>query len=204
MKTKRKIHARDPILEAYMAEIFKIPLLHAEEERDLLARARTGDRDATNSIVSANLRFVVALSWKYRKRGLPLPDLINEGNLALFRAVEGFEPRENLRFMSYAVWWIRQGILSALARQAGSITYPPNRVYQVIRMRHIENRLTQRLGRAPAWDEIDAELGGGLADHGRLFRDIGRHELFPRILGTIPGYRQADAFRRRGWSRSIG
>ncbi len=161
MRPKRLAELRDPILAAYMGEILEIPLLTVGEERDLLAKARNGDRDATNAIVSANLRFVVAVSWNFRNRGLPLPDLINEGNLALFRALECFEPRQEIRFMSYAVWWIRQGILSALARQAGSISFPPDRLHKAILLRRIENRLAQRLGRSPDRDEVVSEMGGG-------------------------------------------
>lgn len=103
-----------PILAAYMAEIVKIPAVTAGEERNLLEKAKEGNRDAMNILVSSHLRFVVAVSWNYRQRGVPLPDLINEGNLALFRAAEHFDLGNPVRCISYAVWWIRQGMMEAL------------------------------------------------------------------------------------------
>jgi len=150
---------RDPILASYMAEILKIPLIAVEEERRLLKEVKEGNNDALNTLVSSHLRFVVAVCWNYRHKGLPLPDLINEGNLALFRAAEHFDLGNPVRFMSYAVWWIRQGVMDALARQAGSITFPPARMHKAIRYRRIEAILTQKLGRLPTWEEVASKSG---------------------------------------------
>jgi RNA polymerase primary sigma factor len=142
-----------------MAEVRRIPTLALAEERMLLSRVRIGDRAAMNALVSGNLRFVVAVSWKYRNRGLDLPDLINEGNLGLFRAADHFESGNELRFISYAVWWIRQGILTALARQPGCISIPPERMSKAIRYRYTENKLTQKLGRPPREEEMSEAMG---------------------------------------------
>lgn len=103
-------------LNLYLRDIGKTPILGREEELDLVTRARAGDRRALNALVRANLRFVVSVALAYRNRGLPLGDLVNEGNIGLLRAVDRFDPAQGVKFISYAVWWIRQGILAALGR----------------------------------------------------------------------------------------
>ncbi len=153
---------RDPILASYIAEIVKIPPLTIEVERDLMRKVKDGNEQARNSLVSSHLKFVVAVCWNYRHRGLPLPDLINEGNLALFNAAAHFDPSSPVRFMSYAVWWIRQGALDALARQAGSISFPPDRMHKAIRYRRAEAKLAQKLGRHPTPEEIAPLTGASV------------------------------------------
>lgn len=157
--SRDSIEMRHPIFASYMAEILKIPLLTAEAERDLLRMVKEGDKDALDNLVSSHLRFVVSVCWKYRQRGLPLLDLINEGNLALYNAAEHFDLGSPVRFMSYAVWWIRQGVLDALARQAGAISFPPDRMHKVVRYRRLEAVLTQKLGRQPTPDEMARKSG---------------------------------------------
>jgi RNA polymerase primary sigma factor len=143
-----------------MAEASKIPVLKPGDEKALLAKAKAGDKEAAHAVVAGNIRFVVAVCWNYRNRGLPLPDLISEGNLALYQAIEHFDHSE-VRFISYAVWWVRQAVLSALARQSGSVSFPPDRMYKALRLRRVENTLTQRLGRLPTPEEIGAMIGAG-------------------------------------------
>jgi RNA polymerase primary sigma factor len=159
-KSRRSRNTEETLVNTYMAEVAKIPMISAEEERKLLARVKAGDRVALNSLVSSNLRFVVAVCWNYRNRGVPMPDLINEGNLALFHAAEQFNPVNNVRFMSYAVWWLRQAILSAIARQGGTISLPPDRIRKTVRFRRAAMRLAQKLGREPYPDELETALGG--------------------------------------------
>lgn len=149
----------DPILDAYFREVDRIPTLSQQEENDLMAEVKKGDRHAINTLVSGNLKFAIAVCWKYRNCGLPMGDLINEANLGLFRAAEHFAPTKGIRFLSYAVWWIRSGILTAIARQPGAISFPPARMALASRMRRVENALTQRLGRRPRSEEMSAALG---------------------------------------------
>ncbi|MEO6098609.1 MAG: RNA polymerase sigma factor RpoD/SigA [Fibrobacteria bacterium] len=167
--SRRRTAIRDPLLAAYMADVQRFPVLSRAEERGLLAEVKTGNRKAVNALVTANLKFVVAVCWGYRNRGLPLPDLINEGNLGLFRAAEKFELANGLRFISYAVWFIRQGILTALARQPGSISIPPDRLYKALHFRRVENSLTQKLGHPPGSEEMEVALG----ETGKVTRSLG-------------------------------
>lgn len=150
-------------ISLYMREVGKTPLLDREEETVLLERAQAGDRQALNGLVEANLRFVVSICLGYRNRGVPLGDLINEGNLGLIRAVERFRPGHGVKFISYAVWWVRQAILLALPRQSGPITLSPSWSLDRSRIRRAENRLLQRHGRPPTPEELASETGMSLA-----------------------------------------
>jgi RNA polymerase primary sigma factor len=146
-------------ISLYMKEVGKNPILDPEQEGYLLERAQAGDRQALNVLVESNLRFVVSICLGYRNRGVPLGDLINEGNLGLIRAVDRYRPGNGAKFLSYAVWWIRQAILLALPRQSGSITLSPSWSLDRSRIRRAENRLLQRLGHAPTAEEVAAETG---------------------------------------------
>lgn len=124
----------DPLL-AYFRDIKDSHKLTWNEEKDLAARIRQGDRRAVNELVNANLKFVVAVCRQYENRGLPLIDLINEGNLGLIRAAERFDEKQDCRFISYAVWWIRQSIQKALFEQVGAVRVPPNKLAMVNRFK---------------------------------------------------------------------
>ncbi|HEV8586174.1 MAG TPA: sigma-70 family RNA polymerase sigma factor [Methylomirabilota bacterium] len=146
-------------LGVYLGEIKRIPLLTREEEHALARRVRTGDEAAKQRMVEANLRLVVQIARRYLNRGLPLPDLIEEGNLGLLRAVEKFEPDRGTRFSTYATWWIRQAVTRALANQARTIRLPVHVELVLARYIREQRRLTQELGRAPTLEEMAAALG---------------------------------------------
>jgi RNA polymerase primary sigma factor len=146
-------------LGVYLGEIARIPLLSREEEHALARRVRAGDEAAKQRMVEANLRLVVQIARRYRNRGLPLPDLIEEGNLGLLRAVEKFDPDRGTRFSTYATWWIRQAVVRALANQARTIRLPVHVELLLARYIREQRRLTQKLGRAPSSVELAAALG---------------------------------------------
>ena len=146
-------------LAVYLKEIAGIPLLTREEEGELARRVQAGDEGAKQRLIEANLRLVVQVARRYLNRGLPLPDLIEEGNLGLIRAVEKFDPARGTRFSTYGVWWIRQAIVRALANQARTIRLPVHVEMLLARARREEKRLTQELGRVPTIDEVAKALG---------------------------------------------
>ena len=146
-------------LSVYLAEISRIPLLPREEEKVLSVRVRAGDAQAKQRMVEANLRLVVQIARRYLNRGLPLPDLIEEGNLGLIRAVEKFDPDRGTRFSTYATWWIRQAVVRALANQARTIRLPVHVEMLLARYMREHRRLTQVLGRPPGTAELAAALG---------------------------------------------
>jgi len=141
-------------LSVYLKEISAIPLLTREQEADLARRARGGDESAKAQLIESNLRLVVQVARRYLNRGLPLPDLIEEGNLGLLRAVDKFDPERGLRFSTYGVWWIRQAIVRALANQARTIRIPVHVGLLLARYQREHQRLLQELGRMPTTDEM--------------------------------------------------
>ena len=145
-------------LGVYLSEIARIPLLTPEEEQALGRRVRTGDEAAKQRMIEANLRLVVQIARRYLNRGLPLPDLIEEGNLGLLRAVEKFEPDRGTRFSTYATWWIRHAVTRALANQARTIRLPVHVELLLTRYAREQRRLTQALGRPPTTDEMAKAL----------------------------------------------
>lgn len=124
------------ILSIYLKEINRIPLLSAEEETELAVKARAGDKLAKQKIVNANLRFVVSIAKKYQKKGIELEDLISEGNIGLLTAIEKFDVNKGYRFISYAVWWIRQSIMKAICEKSRSIRLPLNRANELVQIEH--------------------------------------------------------------------
>jgi len=141
-------------LGVYLKEISQIKLLSREEEAELARRARAGDERAKSQLIEANLRLVVLIARRYLNRGLPLPDLIEEGNIGLLRAVEKFDPERGLRFSTYGTWWIRQAIVRALANQARMIRLPVHVGLLLARYQREQQRLMQELGRAPTVEEM--------------------------------------------------
>ena len=146
-------------LGVYLGELARIPLLSREEEQSLARRVRAGDEAAKQRMVEANLRLVVQIARRYRNRGLPLPDLIEEGNLGLLRAVEKFDPDRGTRFSTYGTWWIRQAIVRALANQARTIRLPVHIELLLARYMREQRRLTQTLARTPTTAELASALG---------------------------------------------
>ena len=145
-------------LAVYFGEIARIPLLSREEEVALARRVRTGEEAAKARLIEANLRLVVQVARRYLNRGLPLPDLIEEGNIGLMRAVEKFDPDRGTRFSTYAVWWIRQAVVRALANQARTIRLPVHVGLLLARYAKEQERLTQALGRRPSHEELAGAL----------------------------------------------
>ena len=145
-------------LALYLKEIGKNRSLTVEEEAKLAVKIRKGDRRALETLVKANLRFVVSVARNYQNQGLPLSDLINEGNLGLIRAARRFDEKKNFKFISYAVWWIRQAILQALAEQSRIIKLPLNRVGTIHKIGKMQSKLEQKFRRLPNVEELAAEL----------------------------------------------
>lgn len=145
-------------LEKYLDEISRIPLLTSEQEVELARRVESGDREALHNLVQGNLRFVVKIARGYAGQGLPLIDMINEGNLGLIKAATRFDVTRGFRFISYAVWWVRQSILQALAEQARIVRLPLNRVGLINRVNKIIRDLEQEYNREPTTHEISNML----------------------------------------------
>lgn len=145
-------------LSLYLKEIGKHRLLSPEEERELATRARRGDESARKELIMANLRLVVNLAKKYANRGVPILDLIEEGNIGLIKAVEKFSPDRNCRFSTYAVWWIRQAITRAILYQGNLVRLPVHKAENVNKCREVYYELQQELGRKPTTHELAARL----------------------------------------------
>ncbi|MBI2638960.1 RNA polymerase sigma factor RpoD [Candidatus Peregrinibacteria bacterium] len=145
-------------IRMYLCEIGKVKLLTAKEEIDLAKRIRRGDQTAKQKLAEANLRLVVSIAKKYIGRGLSFLDLIQEGNIGLFRAVEKFDPDRGFKFSTYATWWIRQAITRAIADQARTIRIPVHMVETINKLTHAQRRLVQELGREPLVEELAAEM----------------------------------------------
>lgn len=158
LKIVKQVTNRDTAsLDKYLQEIAKVGLISAEEEVRLAQRIRKGDKDALEKLTKANLRFVVSVSKQYQNQGLSLPDLINEGNLGLMKAAQRFDETRGFKFISYAVWWIRQSILQALAEQARIVRLPLNKIGTINKVNRAFGQLEQKLEREPDSAEI-AEL----------------------------------------------
>ena len=141
-------------LDKYLQEIGHEELISAEEEVELARRIKTGDRKALEKLTKANLRFVVSVAKQYQNQGLSLPDLINEGNIGLLKAAEKFDETRGFKFISYAVWWIRQSILQAIAEQGRVVRLPLNQVGSVNRINKVQSKFEQENERRPSVDEI--------------------------------------------------
>src|SRR5215831_8016868 len=151
-------HERD-ILDQYLHEVSKTPLLTQKEEIALARKVRAGDQECMQELVKRNLRFVISVAKKYQNRGLPLTDLIGEGNVGLLTAARKFDPDQGVKFISYAVWWIRQAILSALARQGRTVRVPLNRTADLSRIIKASEILRQKLRREPSPEELSQLTG---------------------------------------------
>ena len=156
--TKSITNRESESLEKYLQDIGKEELISAEEEAQLAAQIRQGDKKALERLTKANLRFVVSVAKQYQNQGLSLPDLINEGNLGLIRAAEKFDETRGFKFISYAVWWIRQAILQAIADQSRIVRLPLNQVGSVNKINRVLNRFEQENERRPSIDEISEQI----------------------------------------------
>lgn len=152
--TKSITNRESASLDKYLQEIGHEELVTVEEEVELAQRIRKGDRHALEKLTKANLRFVVSVAKQYQNQGLSLPDLINEGNMGLIKAAEKFDETRGFKFISYAVWWIRQSILQAIAEQSRIVRLPPNQVGSVNKINRMLNKFEQENERRPSIDEI--------------------------------------------------
>lgn len=144
-------------IDKYLTDIGRIDLVNVEEELNLARRIKKGDKAALDKLVKTNLRFVVSVAKKYQNRGLQLADLISEGNLGLIKAAERFDDTKGFKFISFAVWWIRQSIMQALADQKRMIRLPGNQVLGIIKINKASDLLEQKLERLPTYEEISQE-----------------------------------------------
>ncbi|MEO9532029.1 MAG: RNA polymerase sigma factor RpoD/SigA [Crocinitomicaceae bacterium] len=173
--TKQVTNRETASLDKYLQEIGKVDLISAEEEVELAKRIREGDMKALDRLTKANLRFVVSVSKQYQNQGLSLPDLINEGNLGLIKAAKRFDETRGFKFISYAVWWIRQSILQALAEQARIVRLPLNKIGIINKVNKAFAKLEQDLGRTPTIDELADLLEISNSDIKQSIANTGRH-----------------------------
>lgn len=162
-------------LDKYLLEIGRVDLISAEEEVELARKIRDGDKAALEKLTKANLRFVVSVSKQYQNQGLSLPDLINEGNVGLIKAAERFDETRGFKFISYAVWWIRQSILQALAEQARIVRLPLNKIGNINKIKKAFSELEQRYERPPSAEELAEHLDCSVADVRQSLNNSGRH-----------------------------
>jgi len=176
LKIVRQVTNREtPSLDKYLHEIGKVELISTEEEVDLARRIKKGDEKALDKLISANLRFVVSVSKQYQNQGLSLPDLINEGNVGLIKAAQRFDETRGFKFISYAVWWIRQSILQALAEQSRIVRLPLNKIGSINRINKAFSDLEQLYEREPSVHEIAEVLEMAPDDVKEAMKSSGRH-----------------------------
>jgi RNA polymerase primary sigma factor len=171
------------MLNRYLLEIGRMPLLTPAEEIDLARRIQNGDAAARERMISANLRFVVTIARDYSNLGLPLLDVISEGNIGLMKAIDRFDPEKGTKLSTYAIWWIKQAIKSALGNQSKTIRLPAKTIEKITRMRRVSAQVGNQLGREPTEDELGEELGIAAEKVTRL-RSVG---LQPESLNAPVG-----------------
>jgi RNA polymerase primary sigma factor len=173
--TKQVTNRESKSLDKYLQDISKVDLITAEEEVELAQRIRDGDQAALEKLTNANLRFVVSVAKQYQNQGLKLPDLINEGNVGLVKAAKRFDETRGFKFISYAVWWIRQSILQALAEQSRVVRLPLNKIGVINKINKTFSHLEQVNERPPSAIEIAKELDMSEAQVKVALKNSGRH-----------------------------
>ena len=173
--TKQVTNRETASLDKYLQEIGKVDLITADEEVELAQRIKAGDQIALEKLTKANLRFVVSVAKQYQNQGLTLPDLINEGNLGLIKAAKRFDETRGFKFISYAVWWIRQSILQALAEQSRIVRLPLNKIGSINKINKAYASIEQEEERAPSANEIATFLDMSESDVKESQRNSGRH-----------------------------
>jgi RNA polymerase primary sigma factor len=173
--TKQVTNRETASLDKYLQEIGKVDLITADEEVELAQRIKAGDHGALEELTKANLRFVVSVAKQYQNQGLTLPDLINEGNLGLIKAAQRFDETRGFKFISYAVWWIRQSILQALAEQSRIVRLPLNKIGSINKINKTFAFLEQSHERPPSPEEIAKELDMTINDVKESLKNSGRH-----------------------------
>nr|WP_314289225.1 sigma-70 family RNA polymerase sigma factor [uncultured Capnocytophaga sp.] len=173
--TKQVTNRETASLDKYLQEIGRVDLITADEEVELAQRIKAGDIAALEKLTKANLRFVVSVAKQYQNQGLTLPDLINEGNLGLIKAAQRFDETRGFKFISYAVWWIRQSILQALAEQSRIVRLPLNKIGSINKINKMYAYLEQANERVPSAEEIARELDMSVNDVKESMKNAGRH-----------------------------
>ncbi len=173
--TKQVTNRESKSLDKYLQDISKIDLITAEEEVELAQRIKKGDQRALERLTTANLRFVVSVAKQYQNQGLKLPDLINEGNAGLVKAAKRFDETRGFKFISYAVWWIRQSILQALAEQSRIVRLPLNKIGSINKINKAFSHLEQLHERPPSPEELAKELDMTVSDVKQSLKNAGRH-----------------------------
>ena len=173
--TKQVTNRETASLDKYLQEIGRVDLITAEEEVELARRIKKGDQVALEKLTKANLRFVVSVSKQYQNQGLSLPDLINEGNMGLIKAAQRFDETRGFKFISYAVWWIRQSILQALAEQSRIVRLPLNKIGSINKINKAFARLEQEFERPPTAAELAETLDMTLDEVKQSMKNAGRH-----------------------------
>ena len=173
--TKQVTNRETASLDKYLQEIGKVGLISADDEVELAQKIKAGDQKALDKLTKANLRFVVSVAKQYQNQGLTLPDLINEGNLGLIKAAQRFDETRGFKFISYAVWWIRQSILQALAEQSRIVRLPLNKIGSINKINKKYAELEQLNERAPSAEEIAQELDMTEEDVKESLKNSGRH-----------------------------
>ena len=173
--TKQVTNRETASLDKYLQEIGKVDLITADEEVELAQRIKAGDQIALEKLTKANLRFVVSVAKQYQNQGLTLPDLINEGNLGLIKAAQRFDETRGFKFISYAVWWIRQSILQALAEQSRIVRLPLNKIGSINKINKTYAFLEQSHERPPSAEEIAKELDMTINEVKESMKNSGRH-----------------------------
>ena len=172
---KQVTNRETPSLDKYLHDIGRVDLITAEEEVELARKIKKGDADALEKLIKANLRFVVSVAKQYQNQGLGLPDLINEGNLGLIKAAQRFDETRGFKFISYAVWWIRQSILQSLAEQARIVRLPLNKIGSINKINKTFSELEQQFEREPTIVEIAHTMELAPEDIKDALRSSGRH-----------------------------
>ncbi|QIE58441.1 RNA polymerase sigma factor RpoD/SigA [Rasiella rasia] len=172
--TKQVTNRETKSLNSYLQDVSKIDMITAEEEVELAQRIRTGDQRALDKLTRANLRFVISVAKQYQNQGLRLPDLINEGNVGLVKAAKRFDETRGFKFISYAVWWIRQSILQALAEQSRVVRLPLNKIGDINKIRKASIHLEQVHERKPSAAEIAKELDMSIANVKQSLKNANR------------------------------
>lgn len=185
--TKQVTNRETASLDKYLLEIGRVDLITSEEEVALAQRIKLGDQDALEKLTKANLRFVVSVSKQYQNQGLTLPDLINEGNLGLIKAAQRFDETRGFKFISYAVWWIRQSILQALAEQSRIVRLPLNKIGSINKINKAFSALEQQYERPPSASELADVLEMTLEEVKQSLENAGRSLSLDAPLGNDDG-----------------
>lgn len=195
--TKQVTNRQDKSLDKYLNDISKIGMITAEEEVELAQEIRSGSQEALDKLTKANLRFVVSVAKQYQNQGLKLTDLINEGNAGLVKAAKRFDETRGFKFISYAVWWIRQSILQALAEQSRIVRLPVNKIGTINKMRKAFAYLEQLHQRPPNAEEIARELDVSVREVKSSMKNAGRHLSMDAPLGQEEDFSLYDVMSQK-------